>query len=203
MPVPTDADTTATTSDAASPVFSVTGTARLAAWIGALLTVAVALQLWTVLSGVGPLRDVHVAVGLSLVVLVVAKLVPVGFRFLQYYRREPRFHAAGAPPLLPRILAPALVLATFVLLSTGVVMVVDPGKTMDVIELHEASYYAFLALVVVHLLLRALPLAKSFASELSDARTVGRAPAVRAATAIGVAALAVVAALTGPVLLGG
>jgi hypothetical protein len=51
---------------------------------------------------------------------VLLKLGSAGFRFVRYYAGDPRYRAAGPPELVMRLLAPAVVVLTVALFSTGI-----------------------------------------------------------------------------------
>src|SRR6516162_6451258 len=98
------------------------GNGRLTAALGVLLLVPIAVELVTVLLGVHTFMSVHVFVGLLLIPAVVLKLASTGWRFARYYSRSAAYRALGPPQTAMRLLAPFLVVATVVLLGSGVAM---------------------------------------------------------------------------------
>ena len=54
------------------------------------------------------------------------KIGSTGWRFVRYYRGSPAYRRKGPPPVLLRLLGPAVVILTVVLLASGVALVVGP-----------------------------------------------------------------------------
>jgi hypothetical protein len=97
----------------------VEGNARLTAYVGVVLLVLLAVESATTMS-LGPLLRAHVLIGLFLIPPVLLKLGSVGYRFVRYYTDDPRYRAAGPPPLGMRLLGPLIVLLTVVLFVSGI-----------------------------------------------------------------------------------
>lgn len=95
--------------------------------------------------------DAHILVGLLLVPPVVLKLGSVGYRFVRYYTREPRYVAAGPPSLPMRLLGPVVVLLTVAVFATGVELWLFGSRLgRQWMPLHHASAYLWFAATVVH-----------------------------------------------------
>jgi hypothetical protein len=96
---------------------------------------------------------VHVFVGMLLVPPVLLKSASTGYRLLRYYTGNGPYVRRGPPPLLLRVLGPAVVVLTFAVLSTGVVTLWTPGSGPSVaLMLHKASFVLWFAAMTVHVL---------------------------------------------------
>jgi hypothetical protein len=92
---------------------------RLTAVTGLLLYLLVGAISVTILF-IRPLLSQHYLVGLLLIPPIALKLGSTAYRFAQYYARNPDYVLAGPPSIVPRLLvAPALVVSTFVVFITG------------------------------------------------------------------------------------
>lgn len=127
------------------------GNERLTASTGLVLLILFALELATLLS-MRSLLGVHISLGLALIPPVALKLGSTVWRFARYYTRAQVYVLQGPPQLLLRLLAPLLVLATSVLLGTGIVLVAQGPHRGGVLALHRLSFVVWLALVGVHAL---------------------------------------------------
>src|SRR5580765_5979835 len=85
------------------------GNAQLTAWLGLLLLLAFAVEGVTLLS-VGSMMVLHIALGVLLVALVLAKTAATSWRIARYYLGKPAYRTAGPPPLVLRVLGPLVVL---------------------------------------------------------------------------------------------
>jgi hypothetical protein len=134
----------------------VEGNARLTALVGAVLLVALAVEGVTVL-GVREMLALHVFVGLFVIPVTCLKLATTGYRFFHYYRGTSAYRQKGPPHPILRIAAPLVVIATVVLLGTGVAMlIVGPDRSDMWITVHQGSFIAWFALTTVHVLGHAL-----------------------------------------------
>jgi hypothetical protein len=91
--------------------------ARLIGYASAVLLIPLAAE---VITGIRPGLLAHALIGFLLVPPVLLKLGSVGYRFVRYYAGDPRYHAAGPPPLVMRLMGPAVVLLTGALFATGI-----------------------------------------------------------------------------------
>jgi hypothetical protein len=73
-----------------------------------------------VVTGIRPGVLAHAMIGFLLLPPVLLKLGGVGYRFVRYYAGDPRYREAGPPPLVLRVIGPALVLLTVALFATGI-----------------------------------------------------------------------------------
>ena len=94
-------------SAARTPLGGPEGNARLTGATAALLLVLLAAEGLTVLQ-VRSLLTPHVAIGMVLIPFVAVKIASTGWRMVRYYQGDATYRARGAPPLLLRLLGPAL-----------------------------------------------------------------------------------------------
>lgn len=178
------------------------GNARLTAWLGLLLLVAFAIEGVTLLR-LGQLINVHIIVGVVLVALVLAKTATTGWRIARYYLGDARYRAAGPPPLLLRLLGPAVVLGGLAVLGTGLALIalgqsahhslfaLGPFR-VDAVTLHQAAFLLWLVVTVPHTLTRLVPAWQLTVGRRRRALAGGwlRAGAVTAVVAVGAAVAA-------------
>jgi hypothetical protein len=94
----------------------------------------------------------HMFIGIALIPPVLLKLGSTGYRFLRYYAGARAYRAKGPPRLLLRVLAPALVVATIVVLASGVLLLAEGRKSGPLPELHKVSFIVWGVLFGVHFL---------------------------------------------------
>lgn len=135
----------------------VAGNARITGATAALLLLLLAAEGATV-PFVGELRPEHVFIGLLLIPPVVLKLGSTGYRFARYYTGKPSYRRKGPPPLLLRLLAPGVVIATVALFVTGVALIAGASDEGPLSFLHKLSFIAWFALMTVHVLAHLLEL---------------------------------------------
>lgn len=127
------------------------GNARLTATTGVILLVLVALEGLTLVS-LRPLLPAHVFIGMLLIPPVALKLGSTGYRFARYYTKDHDYRLAGPPQVLMRMLGPFVIVATLVLFGSGVAMLaLGPGQGW-VVNVHKASFIAWLVVTGVHVL---------------------------------------------------
>jgi hypothetical protein len=130
----------------------VEGNARLTAVNAAVLLVLLAAEGFTIL-GVRQMLTPHVFIGMVLVPPVLLKVGSTGWRFARYYAGAPAYRRKGPPPALLRVLGPAVVILTVVVLGSGVALVlVSPAQTRMLLLVHKASFILWLGAMAVHVL---------------------------------------------------
>jgi hypothetical protein len=144
------------------------GNARLTAWTGVLLLVLSLAELVTLLDVRG-LISWHIFIGTLLLPPALLKTGSTGWRIACYYTGNPRYRSAGPPPLLLRILGPAVVASTLGLLVSGIALIVmGPdhsrtvlfsalGQQVDTVTLHKIVFVIWLAVTGLHVLGRLVP----------------------------------------------
>ena len=164
------------------------GNARLTAWLGLLLLVAFLVELAT-LASLDQLVSVHIFVGALLVPLALMKTVTTTWRMLGYYTGAARYRQAGPPPMLLRVLGPAVVLTALAVLGTGLALVAIgrdatytpfatiAGFAIDPFMLHKVAFVLWLAVTAVHTLARLIPAVQLVVNRAGNARRVAGAPA--------------------------
>jgi hypothetical protein len=126
--------------------------ARLTASTAVVLFVLLAVEGVTLLR-LGPLLSVHVFIGMVLVPPVLLKMGSTGYRFLRYYGGSPPYRRKGPPPLLLRLLGPFLVVATVVMLASGIALLLaTPAWHTRLLLLHKGSFILWFAAMTVHVI---------------------------------------------------
>lgn len=101
----------------------------------------------------GPLLSVHLFVGLVLIPPVALKLASTGYRFGRYYTSDGAYRAKGPPPLVLRATAPVLIVASVVVLGSGVwLLLAGPRVRGSVMPIHKISFIVWGAFFAVHVL---------------------------------------------------
>ena len=126
--------------------------ARLTAMTAAVLLVLLAVEGVTVLR-VHSLLWLHVFLGTALVPPILLKIGSTGYRFVRYYLGSPAYRRKGPPPPVLRVLGPLVVVATLLLLGSGIaLMFVGVGSRQPWLLLHKASFVIWFAAMVFHVL---------------------------------------------------
>ena len=130
-----------------------TGNERLTTVSGLVLVPLFIAELLTLLA-LGALLSVHIFVGLWLAVPLVLKLASTGYRFARYYTHDVEYVEAGPPRIVPRLLAPILVIATVALIASGVALWAygPPGNALFR-TIHKVSFQVWWLAVTAHVLL--------------------------------------------------
>jgi hypothetical protein len=98
-----------------------------------------------------PLRPVHFALGFALIPILMVKIASTAWRAIGYYLHRSAYRAAGAPWVLPRILAVPLVVAAMLATASGVVLWAQGTDHGAWATVHTDSVIALGIVVVVHL----------------------------------------------------
>jgi hypothetical protein len=102
----------------------VEGNLRLTA-VNGLVLIVLLVAVYATGALFGDFGGPHFFIGFLLVPPVALKLATTGWRFAHYYLGIARYRAAGPPWILPRVLAPFLVVATVVAIASGIVLWAD------------------------------------------------------------------------------
>ena len=130
---------------------AVVGNERMTALAGAVLLVLILVELVSA-AVLHALLSVHVFVGVLLTGPLVVKLTSTSSRFLRYYTGSPAFVHKGPPHLALRALAPPLIIATLLVLSSGIGLVaLGPHRAGPLVPLHAISALALLPLLAIHI----------------------------------------------------
>ena len=125
--------------------------ARLTASVAVVLLVLLALEGVTLLQ-LGSLLRVHVFVGMLLVPPVLLKSASTGYRFARYYTGSPAYVRKGPPHPILRLVGPLVVVLTFMVLVTGIVLLWVPSVHDRALFLHKASFVLWFGAMTVHVL---------------------------------------------------
>ncbi len=130
----------------------VQGNARLTGQMGVVLLVLLAAEGATLLS-VRQLITPHVFIGMLLVPPVAVKMGSTGWRMVRYYTGSAAYRAKGPPPLALRLLAPAVVLLTGVVVGSGIALLLVPHSLRSqMFSIHKVSFFLWFAAMTVHVL---------------------------------------------------
>ncbi len=139
-------------SDGRGRLEGVEDNARLTGATGVLLTVLLLVEGLTILQ-IRQLITVHIVVGLLLLAPIALKIGATTYRFARYYLGGATYVRRGPPPLLLRVLAPVLVLATVVMMASGVALLTrSPDDAGPFLPIHKASFIVWAARMVIHFL---------------------------------------------------
>jgi hypothetical protein len=132
---------------------AVEGNARLTAANAAVLLVMLAAEGATLL-GVRQLLTPHVFIGMVLIPPVLLKVGSTCWRFARYYSGAPAYRRKGPPPAVLRLLGPAVVVLTLVLLASGVALLFVRGRSgvSLLLEVHKASFVLWFGAMTIHVL---------------------------------------------------
>ncbi len=96
--------------------------------------------------------DIHVFVGMLLIPPTLVKIGSTGWRFARYYAGAPPYRRKGPPSWHLRLLGPVLVVMTAMLVGSGVALVLTPRLRPQLLFLHQASFFGWLAVMAIHVL---------------------------------------------------
>lgn len=126
--------------------------ARLTGYVAMVLLALLAVEFATGLV-IRRYLPLHVVVGFAVIPPLVLKLGSVGYRFVRYYTREPRYRAAGTPTLGMRTLAPVLVVLTVIVFGSGVELWVFGYRFGSFwIPVHHGAAYLWFIAAAVHVI---------------------------------------------------
>lgn len=147
------------------------GNTRLTSLAGALLLAPLALEGLTILR-IGQLLWLHMFVGLLLIGPIGLKLASTGYRFAGYYARRGAYVRKG-PPVMPlRLLAIPLVASTLVMMTTGVLLLLDgPGSRDRLLVWHKVSFIVWIVFAAVHVLAHLAELPGPLRDDLTPLQT--------------------------------
>jgi hypothetical protein len=102
---------------------------------------------------IGQLLWLHLFLGLLLLGPVALKMLSTGYRFARYYSSAPAYRREGPPAPGLRLLGPLVVLSTLAVFATGVaLLLLGPSSRQPLVLLHKVAFFAWLAVVVLHVL---------------------------------------------------
>lgn len=121
--------------------------------IAAVILLAMFAVLGITILRIAALLWLHLFLGVLLVGPVALKLASTGYRFVRYYTDSPAYRRKGPPYPLMRMLGPLVILTTLAVFFTGLLLLLDgPGSSNMLRELHKLSFFAWLAVVGLHVL---------------------------------------------------
>ncbi len=128
------------------------GNEQLTAVAGVILLVLFAVLGISIIR-IGQLLWLHLFLGVLLVGPVALKLASTGYRFTRYYAANPAYRRKGPPHLVMRMLGPLVILSTLAVFLTGLLLLIDGPAAPSILRLlHKLTFFAWLAVVGVHVL---------------------------------------------------
>jgi len=127
------------------------GNERLTATTAVLVLLLLAVEGITIVF-IRPLLTLHMFIGIALIPPLCLKLASNGYRFARYYGGNELYRAKGPPWLLMRLLAPMLVAATTVVITSGVYLLASGKRTGTWVGVHKTSFVCWLAVAAIHVL---------------------------------------------------
>jgi hypothetical protein len=126
--------------------------ARLTGNLAAILLVLLAAEGLTIAS-IHRLLTLHVFIGMLLVPPVLLKIGTTGWRFARYYRGDPEYRRKGPPPLILRLLGPAVVILTVVLFASGILLIFTSRSLRSgLLFVHKASFVLWFGAMTIHVI---------------------------------------------------
>jgi hypothetical protein len=145
------------------------GNERLTSVTGAALLVLLAALGVTIIR-IGQLLSVHMFVGILLIGPLALKLASTGYRFARYYTHDGPYVRKGPPPIGLRLLAPLVVLSTVVVFVSGVALLfAGPSSRDTLLPIHKLSFFAWLAVMGVHVLAHLPEVGRSLVADYARA----------------------------------
>ena len=173
--------------------------ARLTGSLAVVIFVLLAVEGFTIVA-IRPLLAPHVFVGMLLVPPVALKVASTTWRFVRYYLGSPAYRRKGPPPLVLRLLGPAVVILTGLVLASGVALLLAHGAWRDRwLFAHKASFVLWFGAMTIHVLGHVVDTARLAPKDWM--RRTRRQVAGASARQWAVAATLVAGALLGAVLL--
>ncbi len=129
----------------------VAANARITGTMGATLFVLFALEGLTILLHVRGVLSWHVFLGMLLVPPALVKTASTGHRILRYYAGDPAYVRKGPPPLILRLLGPFVIATTFLVVGTGIALLLA-GRSDLWRTAHKASFVLWFGAMAIHVL---------------------------------------------------
>jgi len=127
----------------------VEGNERLTAMTGTVLLVLLAIEVVTLLR-LHSMLTLHFFVGMLLIGPVMLKIGSTCYRFMRYYTGSAPYVRRGPPPLLLRLLGPAVMITSIGVIGTGVALaLVGPGPSLWLLA-HKLFFVAWICVIIMH-----------------------------------------------------
>ena len=128
--------------------------------LNSMFTISIGFALFILLALVGltlPLIKVnlyvHIFLGSLLIIPVVFKTITTGYKILRYYLRSDAYLKKGPPNSILRLLGPFVVILTYVLIISGVLLTVGPKSLrLNLLFIHKASFVLWFGAMTIHVL---------------------------------------------------
>lgn len=133
------------------------GNERLTGSLAVLLLVLLAIEGATLLV----MRQailLHIFLGMVLVAVVAIKIGSTLYRFVRYYMGSAPYRRRGPPAVIPRLLGPAVVVLTVLLMFTGVALLAMPAGPSGMLTFHKAVFVLWFGAMSLHVLMHLVDL---------------------------------------------
>ena len=140
------------TADTPAGLAGVEANARITGTMGATLFVLFALEGLTILLRVRGVLSAHVFIGMLLVPPVLVKTASTGYRIARYYGGDPAYVRKGPPPILLRMLGPFVIATTFLVVGTGIALLLAGQPSEWLGRAHKASFVLWFGAMAIHVL---------------------------------------------------
>ena len=158
---------------------------RLTGVTGALLLL-LTLAIGVTILRIGDLLPEHYLVGFLMLGPLGLKLATTGYRFVRYYTRNPGYRQVGPPPLILRLTAPVLVLATVAVFGTGIELWIFGYRFGSWwFQAHVVSFLAWTGMLAIHLVGHTRGSAEAARSDLAGRDPITRRGLVVASVVLG------------------
>ena len=129
------------------------GNTRLTSGLAAVIFVLLFAEGLTIVA-IGSLLTPHVVIGVLLIPPVLFKTGSTAWRMAKYYLGDREYVRRGPPALLLRLLGPFVVILTWVLLGSGLLLVVGaPARWhASLFSIHRASFVLWFGAMAIHVL---------------------------------------------------
>lgn len=156
----------------------IAGNERLTALTGAVLLVLFAAEGVTILA-VRQLLTLHYLIGMLAIGPVLLKAGSTIYRFTRYYTGAPAYRVKGPPAPLLRLLGPLVILTSFAVIGTGVMLGLTGANPSVWLFLHKATFVLWFGVMSVHVLTYVWRLPRLISGDLHG-HALGRARQVLA-----------------------
>ncbi len=128
--------------------------------LNSMFTTSIGIALFILLALVGltlPLIKInlyiHIFLGSLLIIPIIFKTITTGYKMLRYYTRSDAYLRKGPPNAILRLLGPFVVILTYVLIVSGVLLTVGPKSLrLNLLFIHKASFILWFGAMTIHVL---------------------------------------------------
>lgn len=127
----------------------VEGNERLTTMTGALLLVLFIVECVTIVA-MRQLFTLHFFLGVALIGPVLLKTGSTLYRFARYYTGSPAYRRKGPPALMMRVLGPLVILTSFSVIGTGIMLGFAKSDFSLWLMLHRTTFALWFVVILIH-----------------------------------------------------